>query len=445
MLRQLALHLSAVCQRYVPSALTLAALLTLIVMVLGVTLGRVSAIRVVQAWGDGFWLLLRFGMQMCLIVFLGYIVAVSRPVERLLRGLACAASGPRRAIAVMALSSITLCWLHWGLGLVGSAVMVRFVAQRQPSVDYRLLVASSYFGMGVSWHAGLSGSAPLLLASPGNFLIKAGVVRQVIGVERTLLMPFNLAFTATAALMVTLIAVWMHPPAEQRVHAQLSGSPQPGDQSRGPARTFAERLTHSRAAILLLALCAAVWLAQHLAVLGVAAAVDLNLINLVFFALAFGLHRSIHDLEQAARDASGHLHGIVLQFPLYAGMFGVIKGTQLASRIAAAFVRLSSERTLPLMTFWYSAALNYFVPSGGSKWAIEAPYLIKAGDQLGVCAERVAMAYAYGDMSTNLIQPFWAIPLLSVAKLSFSDIMGFELVVFLSYAAAASLGLLCFY
>ena len=130
---------------------------------------------------------------------------------------------------------------------------------------------------------------------------------------------------------------------------------------------------------------------------------------------------------------------------LYAGMFGIIKGTKLASKLTAAFVSLSSRRTFPLVTFWYSGLLNYFVPSGGSKWAIEAPYLLRAGAKLGVPVEKTAMAYAYGDMSTNLIQPFWAIPLLSVAKLEFKDILGYEVLAFLLYSIISSVALAFFY
>jgi len=154
---------------------------------------------------------------------------------------------------------------------------------------------------------------------------------------------------------------------------------------------------------------------------------------------------SLLDVREVSVSYAGAvraLHGVVLQFPLYAGIAGIIKGTQLDDVLTHAFLALASERTFPLLVFAYSAVLDYFVSSGGGKWAIEAAYVLKAGAALGVPATRTAMAYAYGDMATNIVQPFWAIPLLSISKLEFSDILGFEIVCFLVYVAVMGVALL---
>jgi short-chain fatty acids transporter len=168
----------------------------------------------------------------------------------------------------------------------------------------------------------------------------------------------------------------------------------------------------------------------------------LDTVNLMFLSLAILLHPSPAAIVAAAEDAARPLHGVVLQFPLYAGIYGIIKGTGLASALAAAFLAVANARTFPFVVFWYSAVLDYFVPSGGGKWAIEALYVLKAGAALGVPVPETAMAYAYGDMATNIIQPFWAIPLLGVARLEFRDILGYEILVFALYTAVVSAVLL---
>jgi short-chain fatty acids transporter len=145
---------------------------------------------------------------------------------------------------------------------------------------------------------------------------------------------------------------------------------------------------------------------------------------------------------KASEEAARSVHGVVLQFPLYGGLYGLLKGTALAGAVAKAFIAVAGAATYPLVVFWYSAALNYVVPSGGGKWALEALYVLQAGDALGVPAARVSMAYAYGDMATNLVQPFWAIPLLGVARLEFRDIFGYEAVFFAAYFVMVSAGLL---
>jgi short-chain fatty acids transporter len=168
----------------------------------------------------------------------------------------------------------------------------------------------------------------------------------------------------------------------------------------------------------------------------------LDSVNLLFLSLGLVLHPTPASVVKAAEEAVRPLHGVILQFPLYAGIYGILKGTALAAAIASAFLAVATARTFPLIVFWYSAVLDYFVPSGGGKWAIEALYVLRAGHALGVPATEVAMAYAYGDMATNIIQPFWAIPLLGVARLEFRDILGYSILAFALYTAAISAFLL---
>jgi short-chain fatty acids transporter len=172
------------------------------------------------------------------------------------------------------------------------------------------------------------------------------------------------------------------------------------------------------------------------------AGLTLDSVNLLFLCLGLFLHPSVASLLRAAEEAAGALHGVVLQFPLYAGIYGIMRGTRLAELLAQAFAGLATPGTYDLFVFFYSAVLNYFVPSGGSKWAVEAPYVLPAGQALGVDVPDVAMAYAYGDMATNLVQPFWAIPLLGAARLEFRDILGYEILLFGLYTAAVSVVLI---
>ncbi len=448
LLTRAALHLTRWTSRWVPSAFTIAALLTLMILILGVTVGGGTPLAVLHAWGAGFWALLKFGMQMSLIVFLGYLVAVSPPLRRVLDAVARLPRGPISAVVAMALTAMAIAWFHWGLGLIASAVLVGFMAKHQPKADYRLLVAVSYFGLGATWHAGPSGSVPLLLATPDNFLIKRGIVDAVIPVSQTIFTVSNLVFTAVVALCLAGLAALLHPKGDDAVGVDaetaelLTAYEAP---LRPDPPTPADRLEYAPWINLLLGGLGLAWLVQHFVQKGFSRGLDLNVVNFAFLAAAVLLHRSPASLVRAAKDASAPLHGIVLQFPLYAGMFGVIRGTALSEKLAAAFVSVASPRTFPLITFWYSGILNYFVPSGGSKWAIEAPYLLAAGKKLGVSTPAIAMAYAYGDMSTNLIQPFWAIPLLAVARLEFSDILGYEVLAFLLYALLASGALMWFF
>ncbi len=436
LLSRLAMRLSAWSQRSIPSAFSIACLLTMVTFGLALTAGGATPRTVVVEWGNGFWTLLPFAMQMCLVVLTGYLVSTAPLVDRAFMRLATLARTPRTAVVLMALMSMGLAWIHWGLSLVGCAMLVGHVARAQPRVDYRLLVAVAYFGMGATWHSGLSASAPLLVATPGHFLESE---IGLIPVTQTIFHPFNLVLTLIVVAVLTVMAWAMHPSPQDTVTLsaealesieRLEPAPRPS------SVTGLARLDHVPLLNRVIAVCGGFWLVHHFATRGFL--LTLDVVNFGFLMLAVALHATPSSLLASAERGSRLLSGVVLQFPFYAGMYGVIQGTRLAEVLGNWLASMASARWFPLLLYWYSGLVNYFVPSGGSKWAIEAPYLVDAAHRLHVSVDQVVIVYAWGDMATDLIQPFWALPLLAAARLDFRDIMGYELLVFLVYIAIVS-------
>jgi short-chain fatty acids transporter len=421
--------------RWVPDAFSIAALLTLLAFALGLTVGGASPAECVLAWGGGVWALLSFAMQIALVIFAGYVLAVAPPVARLLERLARVPRGPRSAVAWTAFLSMALCWLNWGVGLIASAMLVRATGRARPDTDYRLLVAVAYLGMGTTWHGGPSGSVPLLFATPGSFMVRDGLLAGPVPLSQTVFTAANLGLMLVVLLALTGFAALLHPPRERTLAvspetlARLATFEPP---ARPAAPTPAERLAHGPWLNRSLGLVALAFLLLQARAGAFAATLDS--VNLAALALGLLLHPSPASLGRAAEQAALPLHGVVLQFPLYAGIYGIIKDTGLVASLTHAFLAVSTPGSYPLVVFAYSAVLNYLVPSGGAKWAMEAPYVLGAAQELGVPATSVAMAYAYGDMATNLVQPFWAIPLLGVARLEFRDILGYELLALAVYA-----------
>jgi short-chain fatty acids transporter len=426
----------------VPDAFSIAALLTVLALALGFIVGGASPAQCALAWGGGVWTLLSFGMQIALVIFAGYVLAVAPPFARALDALARVPRGPRSAVAWTAFLSMTLCWLNWGMGLIASAMLVRAIGRARPDTDYRLLVAVAYLGMGTTWHGGPSGSVPLLFATPGSFMIRDGLLAGPVPLSQTIFTATNLGLMLAVVLVLTGFAALLHPPRERTLAVRaeaLAALATFEPPARPSSPTPAERLVHGP------------WLNRGLGLLALAYvllqaragtfAATLDSVNLIALALGLLLHPSPASLGKAAEEASRPLHGVVLQFPLYAGIYGVIKDTGLVQSLTHAFLAVSTPGSYPLVVFGYSAVLNYLVPSGGAKWAMEAPYVLGAAQELGVPATSVAMAYAYGDMATNLVQPFWAIPLLGVARLEFRDILGYELLALAVYAVLVSAAL----
>lgn len=430
--------------RFVPSAFAIAVLLTLLTLVLATGWAGAAPPAVLDAWGSGFWELLGFSMQMALVMFTGYLLALTGPVRALLERAARVPRTPRGAAAWMAFVSMALAYVNWGLSLVASAMLVRFMVKRRPDVDYRLLVACAYFGLGATWHSGLSASAPLLVATPGHFLEKS---LGVLPIDKTLFSSFNLGLTLAVVAGLTLLAWVLHPKPENTVRVDPAVLESLGDFTPPPRPTergFAVWLDHSRLLNTVIGVLGLVWLARHLWMNDGWRALNLNVVNFTFLVLAVLLHGTPARLLKASEEAGTVLHGIVLQFPLYAGIYGIFKATGLTERIGELFVSLSTRETFPAIVYLYSGVVNYFVPSGGSKWAIEAPYLLDAAARLGVAPEKVVLAYAWGDMATDLIQPFWALPLLAVARVEFKELLGFLLVAFLVYLPLVTLAFFLF-
>ncbi len=443
-LSRIAVSLTRWTEKYIPSALSIAFILTVIVFVFGLIWGKApdglagaNLLHLIKYWGDGFWELLSFAMQMALIIVTGYIVAVSPPVSRFLRWLAgIPRSGPS-AVLTMALVSMALAFLNWGLSLIASAIFVGFIAKKVRNVDYRLLVASAYFGMGAVWHAGLSASAPLLVATPGHFMESE---MGVIPVVETIFSPFNLILVLVVVIVMAVVVFLSHPRKGEDTLSLNGDELNKGEDVKnasayrlGRVSTFADFWDNTPVFNLLFGFAGITYVVVYL-LTKPGFSLNLNILNFVFFFVGLILYPSPQAFSRAAMAGGEKVYGVIIQFPLYAGMYGIIKSGGLAETFANAFVTISSPKTFPLVVYWYSGIVNYFVPSGGSKWAIEAPYLVEAAKTLGVPLSKTVLSYAWGDMATDLIQPFWAIPLLSIAKIEFGRIMGYLMLAFIVFA-----------
>ncbi len=438
-IRAFGARLSAATERWIPDSWVICMTLTAITFVVAMASPGVSLDQALTAWGGGMWTLLELAMQFTIAMVAAHACVSSPPVFRLMDRLAAWPNPqkPSQAILVTGLFSLATGYLNWAFCLMASALFVPFVCRRNPRADVRIVVAASYLGLGTVWHGGLSGSAPLILATPNNPLIAptsgAPVVDRLIPVTETLFTPFNLIYLVVIGAVALGTLIVLHPrehvvtlPAEQLK------SILPGIRPSDAARTPADRIDRFRGWMLLAAVLIGYPLIRSFAVNGFGATWTINAYNMVFLLVALLVHGSPRSFVEAFRSGMGTASGIVLQFPFYAGIFGVLNNTGLGVWIGSHFVRVATAELFPLLVFLYSGLMNLFVPSAGSKWLIEAPYLLPAARELGVSVHTVVLAYAYGDSNTNLIQPFWALPLLAVTRLRFGDILGYTLVVALA-------------
>ena len=433
-------------QKYLPEPFIFAIILTFAAMLIAIPVCHQTVWEVVGNWGGGVWNLLGFSMQMALVLVTGATLAAAPLIKKGISSLASKPKTPATAIALVTVISAVACWLNWGFGLIVGAIFAKEIAKKMHGVDYRLLIASAYSGF-VVWHAGISGSIPLKMASDLNDLVKAtnGVITSTIPVTRTILDPHNVIMVVIVTIAIVVINSMMHPKGLNVVTIDPSLLKEEEETVSDKPNTPATKLENSRVLSVILAVLGFTYLIINLFIKK--SSFDLGAVILLFLFLGIVLHKTPIAYVRSFGKSVGGAAGILLQFPFYAGIMGIITGRGasgicLGTVVSEAFVNISTSTTYPIYTFLCAAILNMFVPSGGGHWAIQAPIMFAAGDALNVDHGLTGMAIAWGDAWTNLIQPFWALPALAIAKLNAKDIMGFCLIDLVVSGIVIILGLL---
>jgi short-chain fatty acids transporter len=451
-LTRLGLRLVALLEEYLPDAFVFALIATALVFGAGLLWTRTPVGVLLDGWGKGFFSLLPFTLQMALIIIGGHVVASAPSVAAGLRALARVPQSARGAVAWVTLFALLTSWLNWGFSLIFSALLAKEVARqlarRGVAVDYRALAAASFLGLGSIWAQGLSGSAALQMATPGSLpaamipIIEGGGTwarwgRGVIPLSHTIFLWQSLVSVVIEVVVVTMLMWRAAPVGEQAVTAAQLGvaldepPPQPAPSGERRVRP-GERLEQSVVLNALFVLAGVAYLVRHLSSApSVLEAINLNTINLVLLVLGAALHRTPARLMHAFAQATPSVWGVILQFPFYGGIAGVLTASALNERIASLFVSASTRATLPPLVALYSAVLGVFVPSGGSKWLIEAPYVLGAAHRLKVHLGWMVAVYDLGEALANLVQPFWMLPVLALLGLRARDVMGYTFLIFL--------------
>jgi len=419
-------------ERWMPGPFLFAIILTYVTAIAAFVSEGTGPVAIAEAWYGGFWSLLEFAMQMVIILATGTVVAYHPRVRAGILRLVRLPRGGRQAVVLVGLGAMLAAWVSWGLGLILGAILAREMgreaARRGVSVHYPLLAVAGYMGTGLNWGWGLSSSPGLLQATEGNALMQLGFVDRVIPATEWVFHPYPLTLTALALVYGSLM-LWLlcPPPSHCRgVESYTAVEEDAPAEPPKPPSTPAERIDNSRI------------LGGGLALVGVAlsvrsfttgglAALNLNVINFAFLTVGLLLFLSPARYEKEFYKAIQGCAGIILLYPFYAGIIGIMTGTGLVGTITDALLELASADTFPVITWLTAAFLNVFIPSGGGEWAVVGGPMMLAGTELGVPHGQTIAAYAAGDAHTNLLNPFWALPLLAITGLRARDMFGYAI------------------
>lgn len=416
-----------VVERWIPSALVFAIVLTLVVALLALTVTQTNPVDLVKSWGDGLSGLLAFMTQMALILLLGHMLANTRPVRKLLSKLASLPRTPVQAYLFVFVVASVASLITWGLGLVVGGLLAREVAasgkERGVRLHFPMLVAAGFSGF-VVWHMGYSGSGPLTAATPDSFIAEHLGGEVVPITETTFALPNLIGAVATVIVVAVALALIAPRGKDRIVELELDLREQLVE-TEEEVVTPADRIDASRIVTLLVGAALVAYLVVHFVQGGT---LTLDIVNWSFLALIFLLVKNPFEIIRLTKEAASNVGEILLQFPLYAGILGMMTGSGLIQVFSDWFVAISTPMTFGVLAMLSAGLVNFFVPSGGGQFAVQAPILLDAAERIGVDPAIPIMAVAYGDQWTNMIQPFWALPLLAIAGLKMRDILGYTTV-----------------
>lgn len=432
-----------------PSPFLIAVLLTVLTFILAALLttsdqtGFDRFWELSAYWEQGLWNapLLVFAVQMMLMLVLGHALALTKPVDRLISFATHYCSTTARAAAIVTLLTVLVSLFNWGLGLVFGAILARKVGEHSQrndlGINYALIGAAGYSGLMV-WHGGISGSAPIKAAEAGHLKTLMGsssmpveLIPDAVDFSSTVFGSMNLVATTLVILILPTFMYFLGKKmnsGDQQLRKNFREASFTAEEN-GRLIKGAEQLDHWRFISLLIGAFIAVyllrtaWIDFQVKGLGF---ITPNFINLLLLGLALLFHQSVASFLKAIDQAIGGAAGILIQFPLYFGIMGIMNHSGLVQYFSDAFVAVSDERSFPIFTFFSAGFVNVFVPSGGGQWGVQGPIIIQAAYELGVSLPKAIMALAYGDQLTNMLQPFWALPLLGITGLRATAILPYS-------------------
>lgn len=453
LLARAAIKFTSWAERWYPDTYVFAAL-TLFIVVAALLLLGASPTKVAMSFGNGFWSLAAFTLQMTMVVITGYVVAVSPPVAKLIDKLARLPSNGRAAVAYVALFTMLASYLNYALSLVFGGLFVQALARRTDlKMDLKAAAASAYLGLGATWALGINSSAAQLMANPASLPKAISDISGVIPFSETIFLPQSMIMAA-AITIASIVISYMSAPSDakaQTAEMLKVDVSLPSKGQEGPTRP-GEWLEHKPYINLLMVILGLAWLVFEFKAKGVLATVsNLNTYCFLFILLGLLMHWRLHGFLVAVSKSVGSTAGILIQFPIYAGVAALLTnvecgdGQTLSHKLAHFFTTIATEGLYPVVIGVYSAFLGLLMPSGGGKWVVEAPYVLQGAKDLNVHLGWMVQTYNAAEALPNLINPFWMLPLLGVLGLKARDIVGYTftqlvfhipLVLFLLWALA---------
>ncbi|WP_253701778.1 short-chain fatty acid transporter [Bacillus sp. FJAT-27445] len=427
-LERMGISLANWSEKWFPDAYIFAGVAVVIVAIIALLMGR-TPVEVGVDFGKHYWDLIPFTMQMAFIIITGYVVASSKPVHKLIARIAEIPKSPKVAVAFVAFFALVTSLISWGFSLVFSGILIKEISNRVKGVDYRAMAAAGFLGLGSIWALGLSSSAALLMATKSSIPPELYEISGTIPMSETIFTWQNLVMIVVLIVLSVWIAYVSAPNKDKAKTAEMAGLDYSRVESleKKKADRPGEWLEYSPILTILLVTLGFLYIGKIMVDTGPIAALNLNNYNFILLMFGLLLHWTPRNFLNSVSNSVPAISGVLIQFPLYAGIFGILMNSGLNDVLVNFFLSISSENTFPVIAGIYSAVLGLFLPSGGGKWIVEAPYLLEAAKELNVSMAWIVQVYNATEALPNMINPFFMLPLLGVLGIKAKDLAGYSI------------------
>ncbi|MEH7345004.1 TIGR00366 family protein [Bacillus sp. JJ1532] len=424
-------------ERWFPDAYIFAAIAVVLIAIIALLMGR-TPVEIGVDFGTHYWDLIPFTMQMAFIIITGYVVASSKPVHKLIAKLAEIPKSTKGAVAFVAFFSMFTSLLSWGFSLIFSGILIKEISKRVKGVDYRAMGAAGFLGLGSVWALGLSSSAALLMATKASIPPALYEISGTISMSETIFTWQNLTMIVVLIVLSVWIAYVSAPGKDKAKTAEMAGIDYGRignlDETKKKAERPGEWFEYSPILNLILVAIGSVYIIHVISKTGPIAALNLNNYNFMLLMIGLLLHWTPRNFLNSVANSVPAIGGVLIQFPLYAGIFGILMNSGLNDVLVKFFLSISTENSFPFIAGVYSAILGLFLPSGGGKWIVEAPYLLEAAKELNVSMAWIVQVYNASEALPNMVNPFFMLPLLGVLGVKARDLAGYSILQLIFHA-----------
>ena len=437
MLWRLSKKFQFAADRIIPDSFVFCVILTLLAFIASLAMTPAGPEKIVLGWYNGLWTMIAFAFQMSFMVVCCGAAAKAPLVEKFLSRAAQIPKTPSAAMVLLLVFGFVSSLINWAFSTILTPIFAMQLSRNVKGLHFPLMIAAGYTTMvlGQTWCP--SASLYALVATKGHFLEKSiGTFSQ----DVTVYNPVNTVLFFILVATVIFLGVFTRPPENEVIMYNPGVEEKVVAVQEEAEVTLADKMNGSRILMLIIGAAGLFVIGDSILKKGIMKSLDFNFVIFLFLTLNAFLYNTPKKFVDAFKDTMRSASEVMLQFPFYGGIMGMMMASGLGKVLADLLIRIASQDTIYMYSFLSAAFVNLFIPSQGGQWIVQGPILMEAGKAMNANLPLIMNAFVAGDEVTNLLQPLYVIPALALVGMKLKEVWGFMAFICTFWLVIASVG-----